>query len=245
MIQFNPKFVMTRNVRGFEVMMDGLEAAAGEGRFGMVSSQSGLGKTRTAQWWHANNPSVYLPTKKVWETSETDFLFDLGRELGLWGGASTVRRKGRMFGDILDSLIGNPMPVFIDEVERLPQSFLEILRDLTNLSTAPVVLIGEEELMPHMQRNRRVWTRTYRQLQFQSIGPSDVMIYAAETCGLKLSPACADIIQKAKTRDIIDGNFRLVKRSLLSLCQICNAKGTTDVSEEMARIAVEQGLSGA
>lgn len=241
MIQFNPKFVMTRNVRGYEVLMDGLEMAAGEGRFGMVSSQSGLGKTRTAQWWHASNPSVYLPTKKVWETSETDFLLDLARELGVGGQA---RRKGRIFGDILDSLIGNPIPLIIDEVERLPQAFLEILRDLTNLSTAPVVLIGEEELMPHMQRNRRVWTRTYRQLQFKPISQSDVMIYAGETCGLKLSPQCADIIQKAKTRDITDGNFRLVKRSLLSLVQICNAKGTVEVSEEMARIAVESGLNG-
>uniref|UniRef100_A0A6M3KPT8 Putative ATPase domain containing protein n=1 Tax=viral metagenome TaxID=1070528 RepID=A0A6M3KPT8_9ZZZZ len=243
-IRFTPKFVKTKNVRNTEVFMDGLDLGRGEGRFAMIWSESGRGKTHTVEWWHAHNESIFLRTKKVWGSSEVEFLTDLAKEPPLRI-VDPPRRKARIFADILDRMIANPVPVFIDEIERFPNSFVEILRDLTNLSTAPVILVGEEELVTYMQRNRRVWTRTYRQLEFQPITASDVIVYTAETTGLKLTPSVADIIQKARTKEITDGNFRLVKRTLLALVQYCNAKQTADVTEEMARIAVKQGLSGA
>lgn len=35
-MKLTPAFVKTRNVRNFEVLMNGLDLAAGEGRFGLV-----------------------------------------------------------------------------------------------------------------------------------------------------------------------------------------------------------------
>lgn len=39
-MKLKPSFVKTRNVRNFEVLMNGLDLAAGEGRFGLVYGQA-------------------------------------------------------------------------------------------------------------------------------------------------------------------------------------------------------------
>lgn len=241
-VQIAPVFVKTKNVRNFEVMMDALALGAGEGRFGMVWGESGRGKTRTTTWYHAHHGCAYLATAKVWQTSPTDFLHALARELGI---VAPAPRKGRCFAEVVDALTADPRPVFIDEIERLGDAFLEILRDITNSTGAPVVLIGEEELVPYMRRNRRVWTRTFQQLEFAPLGISDVIVFANEAAALKLTPEVADVFHRASTRHITAGNFRLVKRTLLALVQICNAKGTREVSVEMARVAVKTSLAGA
>ena len=74
MIKIEPVFVETKNTRNFNVIMAGLELAAGEGRLGMVWGRAGRGKTRTAQRFAAHNRGVYMRMLKVWRTSELDFL---------------------------------------------------------------------------------------------------------------------------------------------------------------------------
>jgi len=235
-LRVKPVFVRTRNVRNFEVMMDGLAQSAGEGRLGLVYSRAGRGKTRTAQWYAANNRCVYLRVASVWRTGETDFLRALCRELGI---VDPPKRKGAAFGEALDAMISDPRPVYIDELEKLPGHFLDTVRDLSDLSTAPVILLGEEELHAVVRRNRRVWSRVYQQVAFDPIGVPDVMVYAGEAAGVKLSPQTATILHKAA-----EGDFRIIRRDVISLVQICNANGTADPDEKMARIAVKAGLQG-
>ena len=246
-IQFNPAFVRTKNVRNFEMMMDSLSLADGEGRFGLVWGQAGRGKTRTATWWHANHRSTYLQTRHVWRTSEGEFLFALAKELGV---TSPARRKGPVFAQVADHLARDPQPVFIDEIERMPPGFLEIVRDLTNITGAPFVLIGEDELVTAMRRNRRVWSRVYQQLHFIPITASDIICYVRDTTGLQLSPEVAAILEKGHaTAGIDDGNFRIVKRAVIPLVEIANVSrkngdGGVAITAKMAQEALRYGLSG-
>jgi len=240
-IKLEPTFIRTKNVRNFEVMMDALSLGEGEGRFGMVWGESGRGKSRAATWFHAHNGCVYLRTKTVWKYSENEFLWDLARELAI---LNPPRTKGRCFAEIIERLLADPRPIFLDEIERLPGNFLEILRDITDISTAPVILIGEEELLPYVHRNRRVWRRTHHQVQFEPVSQGDIIVYAAEASGLKLTPAVANILYRSHHAKISDGNFGLIKLAMLALVHNANAKGTRDITEEMARVAVKTGLSG-
>lgn len=235
-IELKPVFVKTRNVDNFGVLMDALETARGEGRLGLVYGRAGRGKTRTAQWYAAHNRCGYLRVATIWRQNETDFLQALCRAVGI---KTPPARKGRCFTDLVELLLHNPQPVFLDEIEKLHGAFLDVVRDLSDLSAAPFVLIGEEELLPVMQRNRRVWSRTYQQIEFEPIAVSDVMFYAADAAGLKFSPEVAGILHKSS-----GGDFRLVRRDMLSLIQFANAKKTTEITEEMARIAVKVGLKG-
>ena len=237
-ITVKPTFVQTKNVRNFQVMMDGLDLGAGEGRLGLVFGRAGRGKTRTAQWYMAQKGCVYLRAATVWRTSELDFLRSLARELGARESA-IPHRKGACFRQIVDRLMGVPRPIFIDELEKLPGAFLDIVRDITDMTAAPIILVGEEELRACMRNNRRVWSRTWQQLEFLPITAADIITYGREATGLAFSPAVAQVFLKSS-----GGDFRIVRRDTANLVQIANAKGTLDIDDEMASQACQVGLTG-
>ena len=235
-MKLNPSFVKTKNVRNFQALMSGLDLAEGEGRFGLVWGQAGRGKTRTAQWYSADNNSVYLRVLAIWSTSELDFLCTLARELGV---LTPPRRKAAAFQAVLDKLVMDPRPIILDEIEKLHPRFLEFLRDLTDLSGAAVVFVGEENLVDHLMHERRVWSRVFQQMQFEPINPSDIIFYAAEAAGLEVGKDAAQVVAASS-----GGDFRLVRRDVVSLAQICRAKGTKEVTAEMATIAAKRALQG-
>lgn len=235
-VRFKPTFIRTKNVRNFEVMMDGLSLGEGEGRFGLVYGQAGRGKTRTCEWYHGHHSTIFLRMMKLWARSDIEFLKDFARELGVM---NPPHRRGICFREIVERLISNPQPVFLDEIEKLPGDILEICRDITDVTTAPIILVGEEELVGYMNTNRRVWSRTFQKLEFAPLETADVMYYAKETTGLSLPPEGSAMILTAS-----DGDLRLVKRTMINLVQIVNAKKAAQVSMEMIRVAIKTGLGG-
>ena len=76
-------------------------------------------------------------------------------------------------------------------------------------------------------------------LEFDPISAGDIIFYAREAAGLRLSKEVAMILHKNSS-----GDFRIVRRDLLALVQFANAKGTREIDEELARIAVTVGLKG-
>jgi len=236
-MKLNPAFVKTRNVRNFEVLMNGLDLAEGEGRFGLVYGQAGRGKTRTSQWYAAGNACVYMRVLSIWTTSELDFLCALARELGV---LTPPRRKATAFQAVLDKLITEPRAIILDEMEKMPPKFLGFIRDLTDLSGSPIVFVGEVELIPYLQAERRVWSRVFQQVEFEPISATDIVFYAADVAGLQLDKLAAGILAKSS-----GGDFRLVRRDVLALVQMCQGKGTKSVNAEMATIAAKQALKGA
>jgi len=235
-VQLNPVFVKTKNVRNFEVMMDALSLADGEGCFGMVYSRAGRGKTRTSQWYSAHNDCVYLRVLTVWRSSELSFLKSFCETLKI---LDIPGRKGHAFGKIVDHFMENPRPVFLDEIEKMPVFFLDLIRDIADSAGIPVILIGEEELVSYMQKNRRVWSRTFQQMEFNPIEIADIIMFGGESAGLKLSIPVAQMMHKAS-----GGDFRLVKRDILGMAQAANANQTTTITEKMAKIVIKSGLSG-
>jgi len=239
-IQFTPKFVNTRNVGGFQSMMDGLLLAKGghrdgDERLACVWGRAGRGKTRTVQAWAANHAAVYLETVSIW--SELDFLRALSVELGIRHPAG---RRGKAFADCLDAMLINPRPVFIDEIERFGQRLLEVIRDLAKMSGGIVVLVGEEELPHLMKQNRRVWSRTYREMEFQAASAVDVVTFVNQTTGLKLTPEAMTVMHKAS-----GGDLRIIRRDTINLVHVVTSMDRTgEVSGETAAIAVKSGLQG-
>jgi len=242
-LTFKPNFVQNLNTRNFGVMMERLDLDPDEGRMAVVPGQAGWGKSRTTQWWHAQHDSVYLRMQAIWSTSELDFLQTLLRELGR---KTTPGRKGACFAAIVDILINNPMPLFLDEVDRVPARFVDLLRDLTDITTAPVILIGEEGLPGQLMCNRRVWSRVAAMAEFKPLRVSDVVIYARQVAGLDLDESVAALLHQASDGKSVAGNFRVVKRAILTLLQMLNSEGGSgaSVTVEMARTAVRTGLGG-
>ncbi|MFZ5764165.1 MAG: AAA family ATPase [Thermodesulfobacteriota bacterium] len=236
-IQIQPSFVNTKNVRNFGVLMDGLDLLAGEGCLGAVSGRAGLGKTKTATVYAAKNGSVYMQMLRIYVNSEMEFLRGICRALEL---KATFGRKGDAFLAAAAELERRKAPLLIDEADLMPHWGIEVARDLTKVARAHVVLIGEEELIPMMQRNRRVWSRTFQYMEFTPIDTTDIMLYCKEATGLTMSPDVAAVFMEAS-----GGDFRLVKRDIAKLVQYANAAGGADrIDAKMARIAVKKGLKG-
>jgi len=236
-IRFFPKFVNVRNVRNFQAMIDALMMSAGEGRLAAVIGPAGRGKTRTAQWYAANNRCAFVRCLSIWRHTELGFLQALCRELGI---KKIPHRKDTAFLAALDALnTQGGRPVFIEEIEKLPRLHLELVRDLSDLSAAPFVLIGEDELQSHMQQVTRIWNRTFQLLEFETLGLGDVVMFARESAGVDLPADVAEALHREAK-----GCFRVIKRDLISLVNIMNAKGKPDPDMEMAKVAIKQSLRG-
>ena len=238
MVRFSPTFVQTKNVRDLNVMMDGLlldRSDVGDERLGCVWGRAGRGKTRTVQTWAAANGAIYLATVSVW--SEVDFLAAICRELGA---KQIPHRKGKCFALIMEALLRQPRPIIIDEIERFGQKYLEIVRDIANVSGGVVVLVGEEELPHLMRQNRRVWSRTYRTLEFAPIAASDIISYVHQCTGLGLTKEALEILHKNS-----QGDLRLVRRDTIAITHAYNhLRKTGDVDAETARAATRESLRG-
>ena len=76
-------------------------------------------------------------------------------------------------------------------------------------------------------------------MQFAAITASDVMLYAAKAAGITLQPSVADIIHRGS-----EGDFRLVRRHMISLAQIANSEGARDITDRMAEMAIRVGFQG-
>ena len=236
-IRFFPKFVNVKNVRNFQAMLDALLLSAGEGRLAAVIGPAGRGKTRTAQWYAANNRCTFLRCLSIWRQSELGFLQALCRELGV---KKIPHRKDPAFLAAMDALNAQGgRPVFIEEIEKLPRLHLELVRDLSDLSAAPFVLIGEDELQSHMQQVTRIWNRTFQLLEFEALGLGDVVMFARESAGVELGREVAEMLHSAAS-----GCFRVIKRDLIALVNIMNARGKAEPDLEMAKVAIKQSLRG-
>ncbi len=239
-IQFRSKFVNTRNANSFDVLMDALQFSRGgrddgDERLGCVWGRAGRGKTRTIQRWAARNGAILIETVKSW--SELDFLKKICTELGVRHPAG---RRGKAFADALEALTIDPRVVFVDELERLGQNYLEIIRDLAKLSGGIFVFVGEEELPYLMKQNRRIWSRTYRAMEFAPASAADVVSFVNQTTGLKLTPAAMDIFHKAS-----EGDMRIIRRDTINLVHVVNSMGRPgDVSGDTAKIAVQAAMRG-
>jgi hypothetical protein len=218
--------------------MDGLIDVEGEGCLGMVSGRAGRGKSRTVTWWHTNNVSIYLRCAEAWRGSVLGFLRALCRGLGD-DPEGLPHRKYIAYERAVDRLSQARQPVFLDEIEKLDRSFLDLVRDLSDEAAVPVVLIGEEELVTAVRRNRRVWSRVYQSVEFAPIAPSDIILFAGETAHVALTPEFAAAFHKQS-----GGDFRIIKRDLLVLKKILVANQAAQPTAEMVKSALSMGLSG-
>lgn len=236
-IRVLPKFVNVKNVRNFQVMIDALMLSAGEGRLAAVIGPAGRGKTRTAQWYAANNRCAFVRCLSIWRHTELGFLQALCRELGV---KKIPHRKDPAFLAVMDALnTQGGRPVFVEEIEKLPRLHLELVRDLSDLSAAPFVLIGEDELQSHMRQVTRIWNRTFQQLDFEPLGLGDVVMFAREAAGINLPAEVAETLHRESC-----GCFRVIKRDLITLSNIMNAKGAETPDLAMVKSAIKQGLRG-
>jgi DNA transposition AAA+ family ATPase len=234
--ELKPVFIKTRNVRNFEDMIRTLDLARGKGRFGAVWGRAGRGKTETSIFYASNQGWPRLTVSLLWQTSDTEFLRAICRELGE---KEPPRNKTDCYGLILERLSGRHKPFVLDEADKLSHRHLEIIREIANATGAPFVLLGEEELETLLQRNRRVWSRIYQKVEFEGIGAPDIMGFVTAAANLKLGPETARLWEERS-----GGDFRLVDRDLRAAVHYCHAANLGEITPEVLKAVWQTVLVG-
>jgi len=222
--------IETANVGTFRAAMRSLaDTEKGQPGFGLVVGQAGRGKTMAARNHYAQNPStIYLRAWEGW--TQAAFLGALCQQV-TGRSPHSVSASKRLLVQALDA---TPATLLIDEADRLHISRIEDLRDIHDETGAPVVLIGEEELLGLLGERRRIWSRVTQDVRFGPVTPEDAALFTMQAAGLDLDPdACRLLVDRA------DGDFRLVRNAVQALESAAKAKQTKTVTVAMAASIVK------
>lgn len=194
--------------------------------FVLAYGQAGRGKSVAADRYHYQRGGAYVRVWQGW--SQTAFLQRLlfevrGKNMDM------PRHTGNRCKELVVQLLeAEPKPIFIDEADRLRIDRIEDLRDIHEMTGAPVVLIGEEGIFGLLHERRRIWSRIAYEVEFGPVSPAEIALYAQQAAGLDLPLSLStEIAQKT------EGDFRLVRNMCLLLERSAKASGSFAVDQKM------------
>ncbi|MFA5718902.1 MAG: AAA family ATPase [Desulfobulbaceae bacterium] len=178
------EFAMTGNVQAF---LSGMEVVATpvKGRVGMglVFGEPGTGKTEMAQKYAADNDHPYIRATDI--MSRRSLLSRIVAELG----EQPEYKADDLFNQAVDMLIDHPRTLIVDEVDYLCRGgMVEVLRDLNDITNAPVVMVGMHQLDQKLKRFRHLYDRFSAVVRFRPFDPDDIASIAEQICEAKISP---------------------------------------------------------
>ncbi len=219
-------FIETANVTNYRAAVNTLtDTERGQPGIGVCWGQAGRGKTFAAQNYYAEHGGVYLHVWQDW--TQTAMMQALCFEVCGIRPRSANACKMR----IVESLEKEPMPIFVDEADRLKIDRIEDLRDIHEMTGISIVLIGEEELLGLLTgpaARRRIWSRVSQEVEFNSCTEEDVTLFLLEAANLDVMPEACSLIRRKS-----DGDLRLVRNMTQQLEQLAWARETNTVSVGM------------
>lgn len=223
------RFARTSNVKRFLVGMASLEKrGAGEASWMLVTGLPGLGKTKLVEWYCSQQftgylPSIYLRAKTTW--TPRVLLTELVSTLGMVPG----RRKDEMYAQALGMLARDPHALVIDEVEHCLRNGenLETLRDISDVTYSPIVLVGMDAVKTKIQRHEQISSRINQVVEFQPSTADDVRTMAHELTDLDFTD---ELIQKILVES--EGRYRLIMDALAAVDRVADANGWHTVGAE-------------
>ena len=227
-------FVHTTNAKNFIGAMKESERTAGEPALLTFYGEAGRGKTSCARYFAAQEGWTYIRALRGW--SALWMLQDLCFELRI---DPIPKRAKPAFEAIRERLLIEPNPVLIDEADKLDEKLLEWIRDLADITLAPMALIGEKLVVRKMQREKRIWSRTLRAVEFEPIASKDILFFARQAADMALTADQADTIRKQTS-----GDFRLVSRVVGKLESLADVNKSERITDDMLTLSIKQGLWG-
>lgn len=144
-----------------------VNAERGLSGFVLAYGQAGRGKSVAANRYYWDRGGAYVHVWQGW--SQTSFLQRLlfevrGKDMEM------PRHTGNRCKELIVQLLRDERkPLFIDEADRLKIDRIEDLRDIHEMTGAPVVLIGEEGIYGLLSERRRIWSRVAYEVEFGPI----------------------------------------------------------------------------
>lgn len=173
-------------------------------KMALVFSEPGLGKTRTALHYAANNGAVIIRTKKL--MSARWLLAEIVEELG----EAPAWKSMDLIDQILRLLSYRPKIIILDEIDYFSDDpdIIETMRDLADLSHSPFIFIGMSQADKRLMRFHHLYSRFGRNIvKFEKLDLEDVTHMCNQLSDLKFEPDAIERIaaeSHGNTREIIN-----------------------------------------
>ncbi len=196
-----PEFAITHNVQKFIAGVEQVNTPI-KGRIGngLFYGPPGTGKTEVGQWYAAQNDIPYIRAKDI--TSRRSLLANIVAEIG----EAPNYRTEDLFNQIVDHLIERPMPIIIDEVDYLLRGgAVEVLRDINDMTNAPIIMMGMEHIDKNLKRFRHLYDRFSAIVKFDLFNDDEIISLSKQICSAELDESAVRFIERQS-----GGKLRLI-----------------------------------
>lgn len=219
-----PKFVQTKNVKGFINLVQDLKNKPGNiTKIGLVYGNAGLGKTKTALYLSFQFDSIYIRATNKMTTKW--FLEELAKEL------DEIPRffTADIFRQCVNVLKNKPQMIIVDEIDYLLNDFktIETLRDLHDETGIPIVLVGMSLAKHKLKKHTHLFDRISEIYQYTGFEYSDIKQIVDEISEVDMTKEVISVIhQKAKS-------FRKIVEMINTLENIALVNGIKLIDENI------------
>jgi DNA transposition AAA+ family ATPase len=160
--------------------------------------EPGEGKSTTVAFACNTLDGIFLRANTCW--TPTSMLSALMVELGL----ATGSRRAPMGEAAVKRLAERPRPIFIDEADYLFRTpdMLDVMRDIYDVTGAPVVLIGMEDFARKVQAKGKFARRITQWVEFSGIDDEDARTLADTLCDVKVADDLMAHVHQAARKNI-------------------------------------------
>lgn len=201
-----------------------INRAPGMPGMGLVYGATGYGKTTAITWFVNQCHGVYVRALAAW--SPAAMLRAILRELD----TDAVRPScAGMVEQIIEKLAISNRPLFIDEVDYIVEDrkMSETLRDLHDLASVPVILIGMAGIQRKIVNRQQLTGRLAQWVEFKPCDFEDIRAVAQELCEVEIRE---DLLRKMHKQT--GGSIRLAVVGLARIEGFAKARGLASIGGE-------------
>ena len=235
-----PACVKTSNVDRLMLAFSALEnRGAEEACLMIVDGDPGRGKSRTLSWFAAQNDMPFVRARKEWTPNW--MLKDLLSTLNV---AQAPHGFEKRFNLALETLVhradmaeqrDDTFAVIVDEADYICRSdkMLSTIRDFSDLTEIPFVLVGMGKIREGLKRFPQVTGRVAQYVRFNALTEDDVTALVAGLCDVEVAPDLVRLIHQyskgyaREVKEAIASIERMAKRNGLSTVRIADMAGQT------------------
>jgi DNA transposition AAA+ family ATPase len=144
-------------------------------------------------------------------------------------GEAPMRRVIDLFRQAVDRLLADRRIVMVDEIDHLTHDgrVIETLRDLHDITAAPVVLVGMNHVDKKLARYPHLYNRISQVVKFQPLDESDIAMAAKELCEFELDASALKVLAErtgGKFRNVMAVLNHLERSTRISGQNVIDAK---------------------
>lgn len=184
-------FATTSNSVAFDEAVQALKKrGAREASWLLLCGEAGHGKSALSQNYIAEEGGIYIRAKAHWTPAVA--LAELVTETG----QTPERKNAANFDTVVRSLAINPRPIVVDEIDHIlgKRDTLETIRDISDLTEIPIIIVGMEEAERRLKRFPQIYSRINQIVRTKPQKRDYVSSILADLCEVPFEDAVVDVV---------------------------------------------------